>query len=316
MLGTALASPALVRAAAAYPQRPVTLVSPFPPGGATDLVARVLAQKLGMALGQPFVVDNRAGATGLIGETAVLRARPDGHTVLIASNSSHVIAPLLQARRPFHPTADFSPISLLCSYPLALTVAASSPLRSVGDLLEQARRAPGALNVGSVGQGSVTHLVGERFALQAGVRLTHVPYKGTSALTTALLGGEIQLRFDSVGSTKPLVEGGRARVLAVTGPQRSALMPDVPTLREAGVSGVDAQVWVGALAPRNTPQAIVDLLRQRMQELLLGDADVRRVLVDNGMVAMGSGGAEFASAIDQESAQWSELLRRIGLEPQ
>ncbi|MDR0226560.1 MAG: tripartite tricarboxylate transporter substrate binding protein [Burkholderiaceae bacterium] len=313
LMGSALGMPALVRAAPAYPQRPVTLVSPFPAGGATDLVARVLGQKLARALGQPFVVDNRAGATGLIGETAVLRARPDGHTLLIASNSSHVIAPLLQARRPFHPSQDFAPITQLGRYPLALTVAADSPLRTLADLLEQARKAPGVLNVGSVGQGSVTHLAGEQFALQAGIRLTHVPYKGTAALTTALLGGEIQLRFDSVGSTRPLVEGGRVRVLAVTGPQRSPLLPQVPTLGEAGVPGVDAQVWVGALAPRDTPQAIVELLGARMRGLLQTDADVARVLADNGMQALGPQGADFSRAIDQESAQWSDLLRRIGL---
>jgi hypothetical protein len=306
-----LAAPA---SASGYPQRPVTFISPFQAGGATDLMARVLAQKLGAALGQPFVVENRVGATGLIGETAVLRAKPDGYTILIASNSSHVIAPLLQAKRPFHPVNDFEPISMLSSYPLALTVGMGSPFKSVADLLAQAKTKPGTLNFGSVGQGSVIHLVSEQFAQQGQVKLTHIPYKGTPALTTALLSGEIEMRFDSVGSTKPLVNAGRAKVLAISGPTRSALMPQVPTLREAGVSGVDALVWVGAFAPKGTPQPIVDLLREKMQLLLRNDPEVKRVLADNGMDPIGSQSTEFAKAIADESNRWSQLLSRIDLQ--
>lgn len=318
LLGIAMGSSVLAAPTGStpiYPQRSVTLISPFPAGGATDLVARVLAQKLGAALGQPFVVENRAGATGLIGEAAVMRAKSDGYTILIASNSSHVIAPLLQAKRPFHPVDDFVPISMLSSYPLALTVATPSPFKSVADLLAQARLRPGALNFGSVGQGSVIHLVSEQFAQQSQVKLTHIPYKGTPALTTALLAGEIDMRFDSVGSTKPLLDNGRARVLAVSGPTRSTLMPEVPTLREAGVNGVDALVWIGAFTPKGTPQPIVDLLREKMQSLVSNDAEVRRVLADNGMDAIGLGGAEFAKAIEAESSRWSQLLRRIDLQP-
>lgn len=316
LLGVTLSPSVLAAPASAsgYPQRPVTFISPFQAGGATDLMARVLAQKLGAALGQPFVVENRVGATGLIGETAVMRAKPDGYTILIASNSSHVIAPLLQAKRPFHPVNDFVPISMLSSYPLALTVAAQSPFKSVADLLTQAKTQPGALNFGSVGQGSVIHLVSEQFAQQGQVKLTHIPYKGTPALTTALLSGEIEMRFDSVGSTKPLVDAGRAKVLAVSGPTRSALMPQVPTLREAGVSGVDALVWVGALAPKGTPQPIVDLLREKMQFLLRNDPEVKRVLADNGMDPIGSQSTEFAKAIADESNRWSQLLSRIDLQ--
>ncbi len=316
LLGVALSPSVLAAPASAsgYPQRPVTFISPFQAGGATDLMARVLAQKLGAALGQPFVVENRVGATGLIGETAVMRAKPDGYTILIASNSSHVIAPLLQAKRPFHPVNDFEPISMLSSYPLALTVAAGSPFKSVADLLAQAKTQPGTLNFGSVGQGSVIHLVSEQFAQQGQVKLTHIPYKGTPALTTALLSGEIEMRFDSVGSTKPLVDAGRAKVLAVSGPTRSALMPQVPTLREAGVSGVDALVWVGAFAPKGTPQPIVDLLREKMQLLLRNDPEVKRVLADNGMDPIGSQSTEFAKAIADESNRWSQLLSLIDLQ--
>ena len=316
LLGVTLSPSVLASSASAsgYPQRPVTFISPFQAGGATDLMARVLAQKLGAALGQPFVVENRVGATGLIGETAVMRAKPDGYTILIASNSSHVIAPLLQAKRPFHPVNDFVPISMLSSYPLALTVAAQSPIKSVADLLSQAKTQPGALNFGSLGQGSVIHLVSEQFSQQGQVKLTHIPYKGTPALTTALLSREIEMRFDSVGSTKPLVDAGRARVLAVSGPTRSALMPQVPTLRESGVSGVDALVWVGALAPKGTPQPIVNLLREKMQFLLRNDPEVKRVLADNGMDPIGSLSTEFAKAIADESNRWSQLLSRIDLQ--
>ena len=308
LAGVLAAASAAAGAQAAYPDRPITFVSPFPAGGATDLVARVLAQKLAAAMGQPIVVDNRAGATGLIGEAYVMRAKPDGLTVLIASNSSHLLAPLLQAKKPFDPVADFEPITLLGSYPLALKVHPSVPARSVQELVALARKSPGKLNFGSVGAGSVTHLAGEQFKLKAGIDITHVPYKGTAALATALISGEIEMQFDSVGSTKPLVDAGRARALAVTGDRRSPLLPQVPTLAEAGIPGVDAIVWVGAFAPRGTPPAIVARLQREMAKALHEDADVRRVFAENGMDIVGNDSQAFGHALRREQQGWADMV--------
>ncbi|MDM0015084.1 tripartite tricarboxylate transporter substrate binding protein [Variovorax sp. J22P168] len=300
----------------AYPERAVTLVSPFPAGGATDLVARVIAQRLAVAMDQPFVVDNRAGATGLIGEAYVMRARADGYTVLIASNSSHVIAPLLQAKKPFDPVSDFEPITMLGSYPLALKVNPAVSAKDVKELVALAKKSPGKLNFGSIGTGSVTHLAGEQFKLKSGIDMTHVPYKGTAALATALIAGEIDLQFDSVGSTKPLVDAGRARALAVTGSKRSALLPQVPTLAEAGVPGVDAIVWVGAFAPKGTPPAIVARLQQEMVKALNEDAGVRRVFSDNGMDIVGNDSRAFGQSLQSEQKSWADMISAAGIEKQ
>ncbi|WP_082621849.1 tripartite tricarboxylate transporter substrate binding protein [Bordetella sp. N] len=299
-----------------YPDRPIAFVSPFPAGGATDLVARVLAQKLAASMGQPIVVENRSGATGLIGESFVMRAKPDGLTILIASNSSHLIAPLLQAKRPFDPVADFEPITMLGSYPLALKVNPAVPARNVQELIDLARKTPGKFNFGSVGTGSVTHLAGEQFKHAAGIDITHVPYKGTAALATALIAGQIEMQFDSVGSTKPLVDAGRARALAVTGDTRSALLPDVPTLAEAGIPGVNAIVWVGAFAPKGTPPSIVAKLQQEMVKALREDADVRRVFADNGMDVVGNDSRTFAQSLQREQKGWADMIGTAGIDLQ
>lgn len=303
-----VAMPCLAMAQATYPDRPVAMVSPFPAGGATDLVARALGQKLSAVFGQPFVVENRAGATGLIGETYVMRAKPDGHTLLIASNSSHILAPLLQPSPPFDPIRDFTPISLLGSYPLALKVNPNVQARNVSELIALAKQRPGKLNFGSVGVGSVTHLAGEQFRLKAGIDIAHIPYKGTSALATALIGGEIEMQFDSVGSTKPLVDAGRVRALAVTGDKRSPLLPNVPTLAEQGVHGVDAIVWVGAFAPRGTPAPVIDKLQREIRKLLASDPDIRRVFADNGLDIVASDAQTFTTRIRQEQTGWRDML--------
>ncbi|QHI99124.1 tripartite tricarboxylate transporter substrate binding protein [Xylophilus rhododendri] len=295
-------------AQASYPDRPITFVSPFPPGGATDLVARVMARSLSVAMGQPVVVEDRVGATGLIGESYVMRAKPDGLTVLIATNSSHVVAPLLQAKKPFDPVADFEPVTLLGGYPLALSVHPSVPARNVQELIALARKSPGKLNFGSVGTGSVIHLTGEQFKLRSGIDITHVPYKGTGTLSNALISGEIDMQFDSVGSTRVLMDSGRIRPLAVTGEKRSAVLPQVPTLAEAGLPGLNSIVWLGAFVPRGTPPAIVDRLRREMVKALREDADVRRVFADNGIEIVGNDSQAFAASLQREQKSWAELI--------
>ncbi len=296
-----------------YPNRPVTLVVPFPAGGASDIFARIIGQKLSDQFGQPFVVDNKPGATGLIGTSHVQRARADGYTLLFSSNSSHVIAPLLKAKPAFDSLADFEPVTMLGRYPFALDVNPKVPARTVKELVELARKSPGKLNFGSIGEGSGTHLAAEIFRQRTGINITHIPYKGTSALGNALIAGEIDIQFDSVGAAKPLVDAGRVRALAVTGSQRSPLLPNVPSLAEEGITGVDPTIWIGAFAPKGTPVEIVTFLNTEIRKLLKDNADVRRIFNDNGADIIGNTPQEFAADITREKAQYTKLVNDLKL---
>ncbi|MCA0213029.1 MAG: tripartite tricarboxylate transporter substrate binding protein [Proteobacteria bacterium] len=296
-----------------YPSRPVTLVVPFPAGGASDIFARSIGQKLSERLGQPFVVDNKPGATGLIGTTHVQRAKADGYTLLFSSNSSHVIAPLLKTKPAFDSLADFEPVTMLGRYPFALDVNPKLPVKTVKELVELARQSPGKLNFGSIGEGSGTHLAAELFRQRTGIDITHIPYKGTSALGNALIAGEIQIQFDSVGAAKPLIDAGRVRALAVTGSQRSQLLPNVPSLAEEGIAGVDPTIWIGTFAPKGTPAEIVTFLNTEIRKLLKENADVRRIFNDNGADIIGNTPQEFAADIAREKAQYTRLVNELKL---
>lgn len=296
-----------------YPTRPVTFVVPFPPGGASDTFARVIGQKLAAQLGQPFVVENRPGATGLIGTQHAARAKPDGYTILMSSNSSQIIAPLLKTTPPFDTAKDFEPISMLGRYPFALDVNPKVPARNVKELIALAKKNPSKLNFGSIGEGSGTHLVAEMFKQQAGIDITHIPYKGTAALGTALVAGEIDIQFDSVGAAKPLVEGGRVRALAVTGNARSPLLPNVPSMAEEGFENVDATIWIGAFAPKGTPKDIVAKLGDGMRKLLQTDPDVRRVFDENGADIIGNASADFATQLAKEQQGYRDLVNTLRL---
>jgi tripartite-type tricarboxylate transporter receptor subunit TctC len=302
--------------ASSYPDRPVTFIVPFAAGGPTDLMARVLGEKLSKSLGQSFVVQNRTGATGLIGQMQAMRAKPDGYTILITSNSSHILAPLFQAEVPFEPVDDFAPISLLGQYPLVLNVNANVPISDVGELVALAKQKTGQLNFGSVGTGSVMHMTGEQFKKRAGVDILHIPYNGTPGMTTALISGEIEMHFNSVSNTKPLLDSGRVRALAVTGSKRAPLLPNVPTLAEAGMAGVDAYVWLGALAPKDTPQDILDKLGGEIRRILQKDADIRQTFHDNGFEITASDSAEFSERISKEQAQWKALISTVEFQSQ
>jgi len=299
---------------AVYPERTVTIVVPFPAGGPTDVYARVLGQKLSTALGQPFVIDNRAGATGLIGENYVRNAKPDGYTLLLSSNSSHVISPLMKLKPPFDPVTDFVPLTMLGSYPLALLVGPKVPAKNVAELVAMAKKRPGALNIGSIGEGSVIHFAGEMFKQKTGTDILHIPYKGTPPLTTALMAGEIEMQFNSVSSVKPLVESGRGHALAVTGDKRSALLPNVPSLAEAGYPGIEARVWIGAFAPKGTPQGVTDRLEAEIRRLLVQDADVRTAFAESGTDIVANSGTDFADAMKKEQRTWASLIESLKLQ--
>lgn len=294
-----------------YPDRPVTFIVPFAAGGPTDLMARVLGEKLTESLGQSFVVQNRAGATGLIGQIQAMRAKPDGYTILITSNSSHILAPLTQPEMPFDPVNDFAPISLLGQYPLVLNVNPDVPANNVEELIALAKQKPGKLNFGSVGTGSVIHMTGEQFKKKAEVDILHIPYNGTPGMTNASISGEIEMHFNSVSNTKPLLDTGRVRALAVTGGKRAQLLPDVPTLAEAGMEGVEAHVWLGALAPKNTPQDILDKLGHEIRSILESDEGIRQIFHDNGFEIIANNGSEFSTLISQEQMQWKELMSTV-----
>lgn len=317
LLSGILAMPLAVAADTAnYPDKPITFIVPFAAGGPTDLMARVLGEKLSESLGQPIVVQNRTGATGLIGQTQALRAKPDGYTLLVTSNSSHMLAPLTQKEMPFDPVEDFAPITLLGQYPLVLNVNPEVEAQSVDELLALAKQQPGKLNFGSVGTGSVMHMTGEQFKQKAGVDILHIPYNGTPGMTTALISGEIEMHFNSVSNTKPLTESGRVRALAVTGGNRAPLLPDVPTLKELGMEGVEAYVWVGALAPKETPEAIVSKLESEIRDILANDAGIRKVFEDNGFEIIANTSEEFSTNMKRELAQWKQLMTTVELDPQ
>lgn len=317
LLACALALPFSTAAnAESYPDRPISFIVPFAAGGPTDLMARVLGEKLADSLGQPVVVQNRPGATGLIGQAQALRAKPDGYTLLITSNSSHMLAPLMQKEPLFDPVEDFAPITVLGQYPLVLNINPEVAATNVDELVALAKKNPGTLNFGSVGTGSVIHMTGEQFKQRTGADILHIPYNGTPGMTTALISGELEMHFNSVSNTKPLAESGRVRALAVTGTKRVPLLPDVPTLDELGMKGVDAHVWVGALAPKGTPDHIVKKLETEIRNILQSDSGTRQVFEDNGFEVIANDSAEFVSNMRRELAQWKALMTTVDLQKQ
>jgi tripartite-type tricarboxylate transporter receptor subunit TctC len=298
--------------AQSYPTKPLRFVCPFPPGGGSDLVARTVAAKLTEALGQPVLVDNRAGAAGNIGTEIVSKAPPDGHTLLLGSNGPLAINPGLYAKLPFDAARDFTPVSLATIMPFLLVVHPSLPVRSVKELVALAKARPGQLNYGSPGNGSTTHLANELLKSMTGMRITHVPYKGVAPAAIDLISGQIQMMSGDLSTLVPHYRSGRMRGLAVTGAQRTQLLPDMPTVAESGVPGYEASGWFGVLVPAGTPQAIVDRLNGAMVKGLSA-ADARaRLAAFGGEVAAGTS-QQFAEHIRTEAAKWSKVIKAIGL---
>ncbi|ULX52596.1 LacI family transcriptional regulator [Cupriavidus taiwanensis] len=307
------AASALLPAAAGaeeFPQHPVRMVLPYPAGGPTDLLARVVAVKMGESLGQGVVVDNKPGASGMIGAEAVARAAPDGYTIL-ANASLHVINPSIQPKMRYDAFKDFVPITQLADVPLVLVVGNASPVKTVQDLIAYARREGGALNFGSAGNASAQHLAGESFKLAARVPMQHVPYKGSAPALTDLMGGQIQLMFDSMPSAMPFIKSGKLRAIAVTTPRRASALPDIPTVAESGLPGFDISTWYGLWAPRGTPAAVVEKLAAHAAAALKRP-DVRQQYADMGAEPVGSSPADFARYNAAEGRKWAEIVRRSG----
>ena len=293
-----------------YPVRPIRLVVPFPPGGPTDVLARIVATRLGERLGQPVVVDNKPGASGMIGADMVAKAAPDGYT-LLANASIHVINPSLYAKTAYDAIADFAPVSNLADVPLVLAVHPKLDTRSVKDLVALGKSSKTSLAFASAGNATSQHLSGEAFKLAAGIDLLHVPYKGSAPALTDLIGGQVQLMFDSLPSAMPHLKAGSLRPLAVTTPKRSAALPDVPTIAESGYPGFAISTWYGVWAPAATPPAVVQRLSREIAAIVRLP-EVRAQFAGLGAEPVGNTPDEFAAFTKAELTKWAGIVKRSG----
>lgn len=296
-----------------YPSRPITLIVGSSPGGGGDTVARAVADKLSPIIGQPIVVDNRPGASGNIAEELVAKANPDGYTILLAY-TGHVINPGLFSSLPFDPVNDFKPIIMLATNTTVLLVPANSPVKSVADLVATAKEKPGSLNMGTM-LGSSQHLAGELFASMSDIEFEVIPYKGNGVAIQDLLGGRLDFMFNTLEASRSALESGTARAIAVTGAERSANLPDVPTIQESGIEGFATSGWYGFLAPANTPDPIVQKLYEATKQAL-ESPDLTQIFQRMGNDVAGTNPADFDSFIRAEIPRWSTLIDEIGLEKQ
>ena len=294
----------------AYPSKPVTLVVPFPPGGALDIVARALADEMRKHLGQPVIVENRAGAGGTLGSGVVARAAPDGYTVLLGSVATHAIAPGLYRNLSYDALKDFVPITQVTTSPLLVASSAKLNVATLPELIASARAQPGKLNYASTGNGTAVHLAGEMLKSTANLDVVHVPYKGGAEAITALMTGESAYMVVNVELVLPQVRGGKARALAVTGSRRLAALPDVPTLREAGFAGAEVTTWFGLFAPAGTPKAAVDRLQR---DAVTSLQTLTERFAAQGDEAVGSTPDQFAEFVRAEHAKWGKVIKDFGV---
>lgn len=298
--------------AADYPVRPVRMIVTFTPGGATDMIARTVAQKLADAWGQQFVVDNRAGGGGVIGTELAARAAPDGYTLLVGSSSGLVINPLLSSKLPYDAARDFAPVSLLTVNPTLLVAHVSVSANNVKELVALAKSRPGKLNYASVGSGSPVHLAMEWFKQSTGTDLVHVPYKGSAPAVTDLVGGQVELMFNSIPPVLPLVRAGKLKALAVGSAQRSRSVPEIPTVAEAGVTGFDAATWFGLFAPTGTPAAVIAKLNREVGAIL-AQPELAQRLSAQGSEPRASTPAGLADYMRNESTRWRKVIASAGV---
>jgi tripartite-type tricarboxylate transporter receptor subunit TctC len=298
-------------AAQAWPSKPVKLVVPFTAGGSTDTVARILADKLTPRLGQPVLVDNRAGAGGAIGSDFVAKSPHDGYTMLVGTSSTMAIAPYVYTKLAYNPTRDFAPVSLLGTADIIIVVNSQVPVRSVKELLDYARANPGKLTFASGGNGSISHLLGEYFKSMAHVDMLHVPYKGDAQMVTDLLGGQVNMAFGTAVAFLPHIKSGKVVALAVTNPKRSTTQTQLPTVSEAGVPGYEAVQWFGIALPTGTPPEIVQRLNDEIRAIL-AMPDVRARFTELGFDVVGDRPEEFAAFLRTENEKWKKIAEISG----
>ena len=297
--------------AQAFPQRSITLVVPFPAGGITDQISRAMAQKMGETLGQAVIVDNKQGGGGQIAANTVKQAPADGHTIFVGATEMFAINQNLFRKFSYDPLKDFAPITSLIASPLVLVVPANSPINSVQDLVQQAKTRKGGLNFASQGIGSIGHLLGELFRGQAGGEYNHVAYKGSAPALQDVMAGQVDMMFDPVITTAPLIAGKKIKPLAIAAAKRSPQLPDVPTLAELGIKGVDAGVWFGAAARSGTPAPVITKLNEAFLKAL-NDPEVLKRFSDQGMQAFPSTPAQFGSFMQSEVGRWAPLIKASG----
>jgi len=293
--------------AQSYPTKPVKIIVPFAAGGPADNYARFLAQRLGDALGQAFVVDDKPGGGSVIGTDVVAKSAPDGYTLLLMSNT-HTVNETLLPNKPFELMRDFVPVAPINYSDLVLVVHPSVKASNLRDLLKLAKDNPGKLNYASSGPGTPYHMAGELFKSMAGVNIVHVPYKGSSGARTDVLGGQVQMMFDAVTTMAEHARSGRVKALATTGAKRSSVMPDVPTVAEAGVPGYEATIWLGLMAPKGTPPDVISRLNEAVSKIT-NDAEVRKVWAKDGAVPLVMKPAEFDKYLHNDIAKWSKVIK-------
>ena len=313
LLGLAALSPVLAHAqpAASYPSKPIRIIVPFPAGGTTDLLARMLGQRMTTAWGQPVLVENKPGAGSTLGADMVAKSPADGYTLLMGA-AHHTIAQSVYAKVPYHFGRDFAPVSIIAMVPNMVVVNAAVPARTIEEFAALAKSQPGKLNYGTAGAGTAHHLIGEMFKLRAGVDLQHIPYKGSAPAVADLLGGQVQVMFDTVTSGLPQVKAGKTRALAVTTAKRSAALPDVPTLSETILPGFDVGTWFGILVPTGTPPAIIEKIRAEIDQMVKSP-DIRKQFLEMGAEPVGNTPAQMAAQIKAELTAYEALAKQIKL---
>ena len=310
--GVALLAPTTLLAQTDYPNRPVTLIVPYPPGGANDAIGRLIGQKLGEALGQPVIVDNKPGAGTTIGAAAAAKAAPDGYTIVLGSLASHAVSPHLIAKTGYDALQDFAPIGLIGVAPTVATVNKESPFTTLASLVEAAKSKPGTVNYGSAGNGSPPHLAGELFAQTSGVSLTHIPYKGGNAHTMDLMGGRLQVIFDTTTGAMPLLKGDKLRALAVASPTRLPELPNVPTFAESGYPGFEVNAWYALYAPAKTPAAIVNRLSTDLGKVMRSPDVIEKL---RGLAVRPNYGTaqELATFTASEYAKYGKIIKTANI---
>jgi tripartite-type tricarboxylate transporter receptor subunit TctC len=315
MLAAALlaASAAVAQASdTEWPQRPIRLIVPFPAGASTDIIARIVGQKLSQGLGQQIVIENRAGASGNIGADAIAKAAPDGYTIGLATASTHAVAASLNPNLPYDPIKDFAPVAMLGSQPYVLVVHPALPARNLAELIALAKAKPGTLNYGSAGVASVAHLATALFASMAGIDITHVPYKSSAQSVTDMITGRLDMQFATIAPSLPNIQAGQLRALATSGKTRVAVLPQVPTVAEAGIAGYEAALWVAVVAPAATPMTIIARLNRMVNEIL-NSTDGTEALIAQGMTAEAGAPDAVTQRIRDDIAKWRNVAAKAGI---
>jgi tripartite-type tricarboxylate transporter receptor subunit TctC len=315
VLVVALGAPLAGHAQTSYPTKPIRMVVPFPPGGPTDVTARTIGARLSEVLRQPIVVDNKPGAHGFIGVEQVVKAPADGYTLLMASIGSIGINPVLYPKVPYDVFRDLAPVSHVVNVPIVLVAHPSVPAKTVQELVAHAKKNPAKLAYASSGSGGSSHLVAEMFKLATGTDILHVPYKGSGPAMNDLVGGQVQIMFDTLIGAIPQIKGGKVRLVAAATPQRLAAFPDTPTIAESGLQGFDGSAWYCLLAPARTPKDIVDRLSREIASIV-AEPQMRAKLAEQGAEPVGSTPEQLAAFIKSEQAKWAKVIKESGAKPE